>query len=376
MAGKYKIIDTTLREGEQTPGVSFTLEEKKNIIKGLSKIGVAEIEIGISSPFMEYMDELVLYCRSHFPELCTSLWSRCRVDDISYAATLKPDILSLSIPVSDIHLESRLGKDREWAQSRLYDSINFACGMGLKVSVGFEDATRADIQFLMKMAVLASRHGAERIRLADTVGISSPGKLAHLVRLMKNNIHSGCDVAIHTHNDFGMATANAVAALEAGATWADATILGLGERAGCARLEELVGYLVMRTEGCGMSTHHLKELSAYVASIISMTIEPARPIIGDRIFTCETGLHIQGLQKNPKTYDPYPPENVGAERRLLFGAKIGCRAVAVRLSQLGYKIDANLIIPHIRSIRARALASGTPLTDDELIASVMKPHWF
>lgn len=370
MPRKYSIIDTTLREGEQTPGVSFSLEEKKNIIKGLSRIRVAEVELGISSSLIEYIDELVVYCRSHFPELSVSLWSRCRVDDVSYAATLKPDIISLSIPVSDIHLESRLGKNREWARDRLSESIDLARGLGLRVSVGFEDATRADVRFLVEMALIACRHGVERIRLADTVGIASPDRLSRLVRRVKK-IDSKCEVAIHTHNDFGMATANAVAALEAGATWADATILGIGERAGCARLEELVGYLTMQTKGCDMSIRHLKEISTYVASIISMAVSPARPIIGDRIFTCETGLHIQGLQKNPKTYDPYPPENVGAERRLMFGAKSGCRAVSMRLSELGYRVETDQILPHIRSIRARADASGTSLTDEELIASVI-----
>ncbi|MBF0260150.1 MAG: hypothetical protein HQK62_15205, partial [Desulfamplus sp.] len=205
-----------------------------------------------------------------------------------------------------------------------------------------------------------------------TAGELAPGRLSRLVRQLKRVV-SGCEVAVHTHNDFGMATANSVAALEAGATWADATILGLGERAGCARLEELAGYLAMQTEGCKMSILHLKELSNYVASIVSMGIEPGRPVIGDRIFTCETGLHLQGLQKDASTYEPYPPEKVGTERRLLLGAKSGCRAVKERLSQLGYSVDVSRIVPHIQSIREMASASGTPLTDMELIAAVLVP---
>ncbi len=372
MQNRYRIIDTTLREGEQTPGVSFSLAEKKTIIDGLARIGIAEIEIGISSPLMQDLAALFRHCRRRHPRLAVSLWSRCRFEDISYAGTFQPDILSLSIPVSDLHLENRLGKDRDWARRTLSESISLARGLGLRVSVGFEDATRADAAFLKKMAVLAEWQGAERIRLADTVGISSPGGFSLLVREVQG-VLAGCELAAHTHNDFGMATANAVAALEAGATWADATVLGLGERAGCARLEELVGFISLLTEERAMAAQHLKELAAYVAALTSMAIDPARPLIGERIFTCETGLHLQGLQRAPATYEPYPPERVGAERQLLFGAKSGRRAIIDRLSQLGHSLGEDRITPYIKAIRERSQAAGGPLTDSELLAAVVNP---
>ncbi|MBF0377666.1 MAG: pyruvate carboxyltransferase [Desulfamplus sp.] len=326
MPEEYRIIDSTLREGEQTPGVSFTIDQKKNILNRLAKIGVSEAEIGIASPLIGYLDDIFDYCRTDLPSLKISLWSRCKEDDIRYAAKLKPDILSLSIPTSDLHLKAKFNKTRKWAKNKLSDSINFARELGLRVSVGFEDATRADIEFITELVIIASDNGAERIRLADTVGISSPKKISNLVKSVKN-INSKCQIAVHTHNDFGMATANAVAALESGATWADATVLGLGERSGCARLEELAVYLTMQTKYCKMSIQYLKELSTYVASIASLSIERGRPIVGNDIFTCETGLHLHGLQKNVKTYEPYPPESVGAERRFIFGAKSGCQAI-------------------------------------------------
>jgi len=372
MQNRYQIIDTTLREGEQTPGVSFSLAEKKHIIDGLALIGLAEIEIGISSRLMPDLTTLFSHCRSKHPELTVSLWSRCRTEDIGYAATLQPDILSLSIPVSDLHLKNRLEKDRDWARRALSESITLARGLGLRVSVGFEDATRADTAFLKEMAVLAERLGAERIRLADTVGISSPGRFSLLVREVQG-VLTGCELAVHTHNDFGMATANAVAALEAGATWADATVLGLGERAGCARLEELVGYISLLTEEKAMASHHLRGLATYVAALIGMTINPARSLIGERIFTCETGLHLQGLQRDPTTYEPYPPERVGAERKLLFGAKSGRRAIIDRLSQLGHSLGEDRITSYIKAIRERSQAARSPLTDAELLAAVLNP---
>lgn len=369
MQNAYRIIDTTLREGEQTPGVTFTLAEKKTIVDGLAAIGVAEVEIGIASPLARHLDDLLRYCRTGHPGLRTALWSRCRAEDIALARRLGPDILSLSIPVSDLHLMERLGKDRDWARRRMRESIALAREAGLKVSIGFEDASRADSTFLREMAVLAEQAGAERIRLADTVGICSPARIGGLIEEAKGVVKD-CELAVHTHNDFGMATANAVAALEAGAAWADATVLGLGERAGCARLEELVGYLSLAKGQTGLAAERLKGLAGYVAARASCSIEPARPLIGERIFTCETGLHLQGLQQNPATYEPYPPEQVGAERRLLFGAKCGRRALVHRLSQLGRHPDEGRIDRRISTLRDRSLYAGGPLTDAELLAAM------
>ena len=183
------------------------------------------------------------------------------------ASRLKPDILSLSIPVSDLHLEQRLGKDRTWARQQMNAAIAMTLEAGIQVSVGFEDATRAENGFLAEMAGLAAQAGAGRIRLADTVGICSPLKISTMIQTMKEGVGE-CELAVHTHNDFGMATANAVAALEAGATWADATVLGLGERAGCARLEELVGYLALEKGRRDLRPPDLRGLAEYVADRI------------------------------------------------------------------------------------------------------------
>jgi homocitrate synthase NifV len=369
MQNNHRIIDTTLREGEQTPGVTFTLSEKMRIVDGLAAIGVAEVEVGIASPLVRDIDKLLAYCRDRHPRLPLSLWSRCHRDDITLAGRLGPDVLSLSIPVSDLHLGPRLGKDRHWARRQMSESIAMAVDAGLSVSVGFEDATRADTGFLAEMAGRAELAGAGRIRLADTVGLCSPGRISGLIATMLAAVVD-CDLAVHTHNDFGMATANAVAALEAGAVWADATVLGLGERAGCARLEELVGYLRLEKGQTGLAPEHLKGLAEYVAARSACTIDPARPLIGDRIFTCETGLHLQGLQKDPATYEPYPPEQVGAERRLLFGAKCGRRAVIERLRRLGHCPDEGQINRRIATFRDRALSAKTTLTDTELLAAL------
>ncbi len=340
MIKKYHIIDTTLREGEQTPGLLFSLTEKKRILDGLARVGVAETELGISSRLHSCPGQLISYCRTNHPAMKLSLWSRCKKEDISHAALWQPDILSLSIPVSDLHLRDRLQKDRLWAERTMETSISFAREKGLTVSIGFEDATRSDPAFLLKMAKAAEEHGAMRVRLADTVGIASPAQFAKLVVSLTKALTT-CQVAVHTHNDFGMATANAIAALEAGASSVDAVVLGLGERTGCARLEEIVGYLSLVRGVSELNPGCLKPLARYVAEISGRNIAGNRPVIGDDIFTCETGLHLQGLQSKPETYEPFCPEKVQAERKLLFGAKSGRRAILQRLTQLNGTFPKN-----------------------------------
>jgi homocitrate synthase NifV len=365
------LIDTTLREGEQTVGIHFTTVQKKEIIRRLALVGVSEIEMGIASPFTRDLAEIMTFCRDNHPGINRSLWSRCLEKDIVYASTLRPEHLSLSIPVSDLHLDTKLGKDRTWAKQTMMSAIRLAVKEGLKVSVGFEDATRADQEFLVRMARIAEDHGAFRVRLADTVGLATPFQIISLVGKIKKALRR-CDVAIHTHNDFGMATANAMTALESGATWADATILGLGERSGCARLEELAGYLGMIYSDTRIQAQHLKPLAGYVAGITNRTIEDARPVLGEKIFACETGLHLQGLLKDPATYEPYPPERVGAKRHLLIGAKCGRNAIKSRLAALGVEIDEGPLLQKTRALRDRAVSFGKTLDDAEIL-SIMLP---
>lgn len=373
MIKNHHIIDTTLREGEQTPGITFSLTEKKRILDGLVRIGVTEAELGVSSKLHPCSGPLINYCRTNHAKLQLSLWSRCRKNDILHALQLNPDILSLSVPVSDIHLKDRLQKDRSWAQKTMETSIDLARQKGLDVSVGFEDATRSDPNFLMEMALAAQRHGAVRVRIADTVGIASPSLLAGIIKNLKQAL-SCCTVAAHTHNDFGMATANAIAALEAGASSVDAVVLGLGERTGCARLEEIVGYLSLARKVTTLKAEFLKPLAAYVAQITRKSIAGNRPVIGEDIFTCETGLHLQGLQNKPQTYEPFSPEKVHAERKLLFGAKSGRRALLQRMTQLNRTFSGKLTDSTIQTVRETATRIRRPLSDAELIGILTRPQ--
>jgi homocitrate synthase NifV len=371
MLQNCKIIDTTLREGEQTPGILLSIEEKKKIIDGISWIGVQEAELGISSQLTTCLPDLIEYCRNNHSQISTAVWSRCRAEDILYAASLQPDIISLSIPASDLHLHEKLQKSRTWALNKMIESISLARTLNLQVSVGFEDGTRATPGFLIQLAQAAEKAGAFRIRIADTVGISSPGTLQKLVTDIAESLTT-TEIGVHTHNDFGMATANAVAALENGATWADATVLGLGERCGCARLEELAGYLSLIGNNSRFRTDKLKSLAQYVASLTAINIEASRPLLGDNIFTCETGLHLQGLHQNPTTYEPYDPAEVGAKRQLLFGAKTGKKAISHIMNGLGLDISDADLPETVNAIRQAGQSYQRPLTNKELQAIIVE----
>lgn len=342
-----EIIDTTLREGEQTPGVNFSLTEKKRIIDGLVEIGIDEIELGIASHLIDCPAHLLEHCRRYHPLLRTSLWSRCLEKDIRFAATLGPNLISLSLPVSDLLIRDKMEKDRSWTAATLAASLDLCTELGMSAAVGFEDATRADLAFLQEMSALAVRHGAVRIRLADTVGTASPSEIGALIKAI-SPITAGCSLAIHCHNDFGMATANALSALEEGARYADVTLLGLGERCGCTRLEELAGILIVKKKR-DFNLGKIPELAGHVAELTGRAIAPNQPFIGTEIFTCETGLHLTALSKNPATYEPYSPTMVKARRNLVVGHKAGKKAL---LQHLQLHSDPTLTDLDEKTVRA------------------------
>lgn len=365
---KLKLVDTTLREGEQTPGVLFTLEQKKEIVSKLVLSGIDEIELGIASPCYTELPQLIKHCRANYSQVNFSLWSRCRRADIDYAVATGIQHLSLSIPVSDLHLRDKLGKSRAWAARSLEDSILYAQMRGIKTAVGFEDSTRADKDFLAEMAIVAEKSEAFRVRLADTVGIASPGKIIALVKAI-SDVLSQTEVGVHTHNDFGMATGNAIAAFENNASWADGAMLGLGERTGCAPLEQLVAYLKFVCNDTTKEIKPLKELAEYLTAIAPISIDKRYPVFGSDIFTCETGLHLQGIMNEPKTYEPYAPEQVGAKRRMMLGAKSGKYAIKKQMQNLGEgTLSGPVLEKCVKMVRQTASNLGRSLSNDELIA--------
>ncbi len=356
------IIDSTLREGEQAPGVIFSNAARRSIIGSLHRIGVDEIELGIAAAANRRLPRLVAEARTITGDCRTlALWCRCLEEDISFAASCSPDLLSLSIPASDLHIEQRLARNRDWVQKRLAASIRLALRANIpRVSVGLEDASRAEPDFLLCLAKIAEDSGACRVRLADTVGICTPASITELVRPLQKRLH--IDIGVHCHNDFGMATANSITALQAGAGWLDATILGLGERAGNCRLEEVIGYLALQSNSKKYRPELLAGLCRHVARAGNTRVAGNHPIVGENIFTCETGLHQHGLSVNPLIYEPYDPGRVGGSRKIRFGHKTGKRAVYMELARQGISLNES----QAGHLAAAVRNSGAVLSGEQL----------
>ncbi len=360
------LVDSTLREGSQTVGVAFTLEQKVAIARYLVRIGVEEMEVGVASPLDHELPALVARCRREAGLSRLGLWCRCREEDIACALRLAPEVLSLSVPVSDLHIAVKLGLDRAAVVRLVAKMVSRARAAVPYVSLGLEDASRAEPVFLREIVAVACENGVDRIRIADTVGVATPGSIAALVRELRT---FAVEIGVHMHNDFGMATANAIAALEAGAHWADVTVLGLGERAGNSRLEEVAGYLALQGTR-PYETTLFSDLARLAADCSGRKIEPHQPVIGAGIFTCETGLHLAGLAKDPRTYEPYEPILVGARRQLSYGAKVGRQGVVERLRQLGLHCQEAQQGRLVDAFREQCLDLGRPLHDREVLQLV------
>ncbi|MFZ3114287.1 MAG: hypothetical protein WA133_11850 [Syntrophales bacterium] len=366
------LIDSTLREGAQTAGVMFNLVQKKAIARSVAAVGIEELELGVASPLDSELPELMAACRDLEERPRLGLWSRCRYEDIRFAAGLRPDVLSLSLPASARHIAKRLGKTGSWVLASLRDSVQLARELGIdSISLGLEDASRADQDFLAELIEVAVSAGVWRIRFADTVGILTPSATDVLISSYRQRFPE-LELAFHAHNDFGLATANALAALEAGAQWADVTVLGLGERAGCARLEELAAYLTLLKGKKKYRMENLSSLCELVAEAARRSIGCQHPVVGRAIFTSETGLHVQGLLNDPDSYEPFPPERVKACRTILLGAKSGARAVAGYLAQLGLSMPTQALPQLVRDVREQAIKLGRPLNAAE-VRSLSRP---
>ncbi|MFZ5797616.1 MAG: LeuA family protein [Desulfobulbaceae bacterium] len=360
------LIDTTLREGAQTPGVLFSFAQKIAIGRAVAGVGIEEIEVGTATPLDDDLAPLMAALREMESPPRLALWCRCRDEDIIHAGRLRPDVLSLSLPASMRHIRVRFGKDQAWVLGRLRESVALARDLGIaRLSLGIEDASRAESGFVAELIDAAVAQGVGRIRLADTVGVLTPGMISSLVA-RQSELHPGVEFAFHGHNDFGMATANAVSALDAGAHWVDVTVLGLGERAGCARLEEVAAQLTLVQGRKAYRLDRLPSLCFLVAGASGREIPVNHPLVGRAVFACESGLHVHGLLTEPAVYEPFPPEMVNAKRSVFLGAKSGSRAVAGYLAGLGLHVPSDCLPEIVRHVRGLAARLGRPLLDAEI----------
>jgi len=332
-----KVIDTTLRDGEQTPGVSFTSNEKMDIAKELSELGVDMIEVGIAAMGPE---EIETIRNIHSMQLKAELlvWNRMTRADIDMSLKTGINQIHISVPSSDIHLSKKMGISRDTLLIRIRDTIGYANSKGLMVSIGAEDASRADLDFLKKLYEVAESEGINRVRYADTLGVLSPFQTFDIINALSKTVSVPLD--FHGHNDLGMGTANALAAYKAGAQWVSCSVNGLGERAGNTPLEEIIVALTY-LEGAKTKIDRKKfmQVSRKVALYSGKKLYDLKPIVGKNIFSHESGIHVDGIIKDALTYEVIVPEDYGRRREIIIGKYSGRHAIQYKMKEWGYEID-------------------------------------
>jgi homocitrate synthase NifV len=357
--------------------VAFTVAEKCAIATALSNAGVTEMEIGIPAMGLEEIACINAIADLHLPA-ALMVWGRLTDGDLARALQCRADIVHLSIPVSDIHLRHKLRQSRAWVLEQVTRVITQAVRSGRRISLGAEDASRADAEFLAQVAQRAEECGASRIRFADTLGVLDPFTTYEAVARLRDAVEM--DIEIHTHNDMGLATANTLAAFRAGATHANTTVNGLGERAGNAALEEVVMALRhLHHSDTGVDTQALFPISHLVAKASGRAVAFNKSIVGSAVFTHESGIHIDGLMKNASTYESFDPSELGRSRSTVLGKHSGSQAVRQAYALLGVVLDDDALVGRLLArIREHAMRVKQEATADELrsflFASVELPN--
>jgi len=360
------IGDTTLRDGEQTAGVVFSAREKISIAKHLDAMGVHELECGIPAMGEEERNSIrALVDLGLSARLIT--WNRALIPDIEASIACGIKAVDISLSVSDIMIENKINKSRDWVKEQLKRALGFAKDKGLYVCVGGEDASRADTDFLIELMQIARDNGAERFRFCDTLGILDPFAMFEKVARLTAAVPE-IEVEVHTHNDLGLATANALAGVRGGARYISTTVNGLGERAGNAALEEVVMALKVACGiDVGIDTRRFHAVSRLVGRASNREVPAWKAVVGERVFSHESGLHADGVLKDPRNYEGFPPEAVGLTRHIVAGKHSGTNGIVESYRQIGIPISREEAQELMAKVRSTAQRIKGPLAPKDLL---------
>ena len=345
------INDTTLRDGEQTAYVAFNTQEKLDIAQLLYESGVDELEVGIPAMGRKEQDDLKEILNLNLPIPIMS-WNRATKKDLEASLKCGVKSVDLSIPISQTLIDVKFAGDKNKLFKNLEEVVSLAKAEGLFICIGGEDSSRGELDFIKDILELGKELGANRFRYCDTVGILTPYKTFENISYL--NSFNLLDIEMHTHNDFGMATANSIAGIEAGASSVNTTVIGIGERAGNASFEQVLMSLSHQfNEDRNINSNKLQQLVKKVSHAANKPIENSRPIVGCDIFAHESGVHVNGMIKSKNSYEAFEPSEVGLLRNFPIGKHSGSSTLLYHLNKIG--INANLstvnnILPKIREI--------------------------
>lgn len=360
-----KVLDTTLRDGEQTPGVSLNPSEKLRIALKLDEIGVDFIEAGSAITSEGERDCIKTITNENLSAEILS-FSRPLNKDIDYCIECGVDAVNLVVPTSDLHIFQKLNTTKEKLIEMSNSAVEYCKDYGLIVELSAEDASRTDVDFLRTVFNNAIDCGADRVCVCDTVGIFTPDASFNMFNSLRD---LKVPVSCHCHNDFGLAVANTLAAIKGGSSEFHSTVNGIGERAGNTSFEETVVSInsLLPDFDTFIDIHELYSISKLVARLTGVYIQPNKAIVGENAFAHESGIHSDGIIKNASTYEPITPELVGRKRKFVIGKHMGTHGLNSRLKELGLNVNSNQLQQICDNIKFLA-DNGKTVTDVDLQA--------